>query len=143
MLTTVEKVLFLQDMDIFEYTATEELAHLAVITEELILPTGEVIFREGDLPDAMYVVIDGQVRMTRDGQEVMVTGSKEVFGTWALFDEEPRVVTATTMDECRVLKIDKEDFIDLLADNVRITRSVLKTMVVRLRGLMTRVGSAR
>ncbi|UCF04696.1 MAG: cyclic nucleotide-binding domain-containing protein [bacterium] len=140
MLTTVEKVLFLQDMDIFEYTATEGLAHLAAITEELTLPAGEVIFREGDLPDAMFVVIDGQVKMTRNGQEVMVAGSKEVFGTWALFDEEPRVVTATTIDECRVLKIDKEDFIDLLADNVRITQSVLKTMVIRLRSLMTRVG---
>jgi len=87
----------------------------------------------------MYMVIEGQVRLTRGGQEVMIAEEKDVFGTWALFDDEPRVTTAATLGETRLLRIDKEDFVDLLADHVRITQSILKTVVKRLRNLMERL----
>jgi CRP-like cAMP-binding protein len=139
MLTTVEKVIFLQGIDIFEHTLTEDLAHIALITEEVDLKENAIIFKEGDISDAMYMVIDGKVRLTRDKHEIMVAGRKDVFGSWALFDDEPRIVTATTLEECSLLRIYKEDFIDLLADHVEITQSILKTMVKRLRNLMARV----
>jgi len=139
MLTTVEKVIFLQDVDIFEFTSTEDLAHIAAITDEVQFQPNETIFEEGEISDAMYMVIEGKVRLTRGDQEVMVAQKKDVFGTWALFDDEPRVAAATTLENSRLLQIDKEDFIDLLADHVGITQSVLKTMVKRLRNLMTRI----
>ena len=82
---------------------------------------------------------EGKVNISRAGQEVMVAGHKDVFGTWALFDDEPRVATATTLEDTRLLRIDKEEFIDLLADHVAITQSILKSMVKRLRKLMTRI----
>ena len=139
MLTTVEKVLFLKDIDIFEFTSTEDLAHIASITDEVEFKAEEIISQEGDIPDSMYMVIEGQVKLTRGGEEVMIAQEKDVFGTWALFDDEPLVVTATTLKATRVLRIDKEDFIDLLADYVAITQSILKTMAKRLRRLMTRI----
>lgn len=139
MLTTVEKVIFLQGVDIFEYTSTENLAHIASITDEVEFQADHIIFKEGDFPDAMYMVIDGKVKLSRDGQEVMVAQKKDVFGTWALFDDEPRVATATTLELTQLLQIDKEDFIDLLADHVEITQSILKVMAKRLRKLMTLV----
>ena len=139
MLTTVEKVLFLQDVDIFEFTSTEDLGHIAAITDEVEIKADETIFKEGEFPDAMYIVSEGKVSLSRAGQEVMVAEHKDVFGTWALFDDEPRVATATTLDDTHLLRIDKEEFIDLLADHVAITQSVLKTMVKRLRKLMTRI----
>jgi CRP-like cAMP-binding protein len=139
MLTTVEKVIFLQDIDIFENTMTEDLAHLAAITEEFRLRPDQLVFKEGDFSDALYMVIDGKVRLTRGEAEVMIARSKDVFGTWALFDDLPRVATATTLEECSLLKIDKEEFFDLLADNVEITQSIMKTLVKRMRSLVTRV----
>jgi len=138
MLTTVEKVIFLRDIDIFEHTKTEDLAHIALITGEEEVEKGQTVFREGDISDSMYVVIEGSIRLTRDGEEVMIAERKDVFGSWTLFDDEPRVVTATVLEDCHLLKVDKEDFIDLLADNVKITESILRTMVRRLRNLMTR-----
>jgi len=139
MLSTVEKVLFLQDVDIFEYTSTEDLSHIAAITEEVEFDADIVLFKEGAISDSMYMVIKGKVRLTRGEQEVMVARDKDVFGTWALFDDEPRVATATTLEHTQLLRIDREEFIDLLADYVAITQSVLKTMVKRLRSLMTRI----
>ena len=69
----------------------------------------------------------------------MIAMTKDVFGTWALFDEETRVATATTVEETRLLKIYREDFYDLLADHIRITEGVLKNLSRRLRGLLGRV----
>jgi CRP-like cAMP-binding protein len=139
MLTTVEKVIHLQDFDIFANTSTEDLAFLAAITDEVKLDERQVIFKEGDFPDALYMIIEGKIRLTRDNEEVMVAGSNDSFGTWALFDDEPRVATATTLDECLLLRIDKEEFFDFLADNANITQSIIKTLVKRMRGLMGRV----
>ena len=140
MFTTIEKVIFLQDIDIFESTTTENLAHIAAITEEVEFKKDQVIFKEGELSDALYLVIDGQVRLERENKLVMIAKGKNVFGTWALFDDEPRVVTATSLEDTHLLKIDKEDFYDLLADHVQITQGILKTMAKRLRGIMARVG---
>lgn len=139
MLTTVEKVIFLQDVDIFEYTSTGDLAHIAAITDEVELKANSSVYKEGEFPDAMYVVIAGKVRLSRGDQEVMVAAKKDAFGTWALFDDEPRVATATCLEDSRLLKIDKEDFFDLLADHVEITQSILKVMAKRLRKLMIHV----
>lgn len=138
MLVAVEKVIFLQDVDIFRLISTEDLARVAAITEEIECKAGHALFKINDLSDSMYMVIEGKVKLDRNSEIVMVASHKDVFGTWALFDDEARVVNATVIEQSTLLKIDKEDFIDLLADNVRITRSVLKAMVVKLRNLMTR-----
>jgi CRP-like cAMP-binding protein len=139
MLTTIEKVLFLQDIDIFEFTTTEDLSHIAAITEEFEYEANSIIFKEEEISDSMYVVIEGKVKLARDGQEVMTAEQKDVFGTWALFDDEPRIVTATALENTQLLRIDKEEFVDLLADHVAITQSILKTMAKRLRNLMRRI----
>jgi len=139
MLTTVEKVLLLQDVDIFEHTSTEDLSHIASIAEEIESESEDIIFQEGEISDSMYVVIQGKVRLTREDKEIMVAGKMQAFGTWALFDDEPRVATATALESTQLLRIDKEEFIDLLADHVAITQSILKTMAKRLRKLLTRI----
>ena len=136
MLTTVEKVIFLRDIDIFEFTGTEDLAHIASITEDVTLPDKTTIYREGEPAHALYLVLDGRVRLESDGDEIMVAGYKDNFGVWALFDNSPNVASAITLEKTRLLKIDKEDFIDLLPDHVNITQSVFKALVGKIRTLM-------
>ena len=138
MLTTVEKVIFLQDIDILALTPTEDLARIAAITDEITLEKDQVLFREKDRSDALYIVVEGEVRLDKEGQLVMMARTKDAFGTWSLFDDELRVVTATAVAESRLLRINKEDFIDLLADHVQITQSILKTLAKKLRSLMAR-----
>jgi len=139
-LTVVEKVMLLQNVDVFSEVPTEELAFLANIVEEKRFGEGEQIFAAHDPSDSMYLVIEGKVRLHRDGNEVATIGVNEAFGTWALFDDEPRVLAANATIDSRLLRIDKEAFIDLLADNVQITRGVLKAIVGRLRKLLARFG---
>lgn len=141
MLTTIEKVIFLQDVDIFEYTSTEDLSHIAAITSEIEIKKDSIIYNEGDISDAMYLIIDGTVSLRREAVEVMQGKARDVFGTWALFDDEPRVVSAAALEDCRLLRILKEDFVELLSDHVGITQGVLKKMVKRLRSLVGRTGT--
>jgi CRP-like cAMP-binding protein len=139
MLTVVEKVIFLQEVDIFKNSTTEDLALIAAITQEIELTKDSVIYKEGEIADSMFLVIEGSVLLNREGKELLVSKQKDAIGAWSLLDDEPRVVTAIALEDCRLLKIDKDDFIDLLADNVQITQGILKTIVKRLRNLLTRI----
>lgn len=140
MLTVIEKVIFLQNVDVFASVPTEHLAYLAAITEELEVRPGDFIYKEHEPSNALYLVLDGSVRLERDGREITTAGPREAFGTWALFDEEPRVASAIAVENSHLLRIDRDDFVDLLADHVQITQGVLKTIAGRLRGLVERVG---
>ena len=138
MLTTIEKVIFLQNIDVFEQVPTEQLAEVASIAEEVSIMEGDVIYRENDASDALYLVLEGQIRMHRGDDEIAVVGAKEAFGTWALFDSTPRVVTATALTDAHVLRVEREEFVDLLADHVQIAQGVLQTVAGRLRRLAER-----
>ena len=139
MLSIVEKVILLQNIDVFSEVPTRHLASLAAIAEEVEQIKGDVIYKENDPSDALYLVLEGKVRLHRGEQEISVAERNDAFGTWALFDEEPRVVTAVAAENCRLLRVDREDFIDLLADHVQIAQGVIKTVVKRLRNLVERV----
>ncbi|MBL0060836.1 MAG: cyclic nucleotide-binding domain-containing protein [bacterium] len=136
MLTTVEKVIFLQDVDVFAKIPLEDLAYIAMIADEVSAEAGRVIYSEGDVSDSMYLVLDGSIRLHRGGVEVMVAKPRDVFGTWALFDNETRIVTATSVEESSLLRVDKEDFLDLLSDHSKITEGVLKVLAAKLRNLV-------
>ena len=135
MLSVVEKVIFLQNVDVFSEVPTEQLAFLAAVAEEVDGEAGERLYGEDEPSDCMYLVLQGAVRLHRGNTDVTIAKSKEAFGTWALFDDEPRVVAATCTEPTRLLRVDKDDFIEVLADNVQITQGVLKAIVRRLRAL--------
>lgn len=141
MLGIVEKVIFLQNVDVFTDIPTEQLSYLAAIAEELSVTAGEEIYKIDDPSDALYIVLEGKVRLHREKEEITTAEVNEPFGTWALFDSTPRVATATAAEDSRLLCIDRDDFLDLLSDHVQITEGVLKALVGRLRGLLDRVGA--
>lgn len=140
MLTLIEKVIFLRGIDVFSEVPTEQLGYLAAIAEPQRRGAGERIYEEHAPADSMYVVIRGRVRLHRGDTEVLIAVERSAFGTWALFDDEPRLTAATAIDEVELLRIDKEEFIDLLADHVAITQGVLKAIVRRLRKVVDRLG---
>lgn len=141
MLTIIEKVIALQDVDVFSQVSTEELGYLAAIAVEEAHAAGTTIYHERDPATSMYQVISGRVRLHRGDLEINVAGAGDAFGTWALFDDEVRVSAATVVEDATVLRVGKDDFIDLLADNVEITQGVLKALVGRVRGLIGTLGA--
>ncbi len=141
MLTVIEKVIFLQHVDVFSEISTEQMAYLAAIVKEVPFSKNADIYHEQDPPDAIYLVLEGKVRLHRNGVDIAFIGPQEAFGTWALFDDEPRVATATTLEDTHLLRVGRDDFIDLLSDHVQITQGVLRALTKRLRGLIGESGT--
>lgn len=140
MLTVIEKAIFLQNVEVFADVPAEQLSYLAAIVEEVSFRKGETIYRAHEASDSMYIVLEGRVRLHRDNMEIGVVEKKGALGAWALLDDEPRVVTAEALEDTHFLRIDQDDFIDLLSDHVEITQGVLMTLTKRLHGLAGRVG---
>lgn len=136
MLTIVDKVLFLQNVDIFNHSSTEELAFIGTIAREVEKPKGAIVFKEEESADAMYLVVKGRVRLHKGDQEILTVEEKQAFGTWALFDTEPRLMTATALEDVHLLKIEQEEFYDLLSDHIEITQSIFKALVQRIKRLI-------
>lgn len=134
-LSPVEKVLCLQNVDVFKHATTEMLTYISSIAEEIALPEGTVLFSEQEMSDAMYVVVSGRVRLQKDDVEVVVVKKTQSFGTWALFDNAPRLMTAVTLEHTVLLKIVSDVFYEFLADHDEVTPVIFKAVIERVKAL--------
>lgn len=98
---------------------------------------GEVIFREGDQGDTMYVIQAGRVNInkkTHSGEVTIATLERgEVFGEMALFDKLPRSATAVIEGESRVLTVDKRKFFASISRDPTLAFKILESMSRRIR----------
>lgn len=133
MLSTIEKVLFLKSIELFSQTRGEALAEIGLIALEELHETGDEIFAEGDSGDALYLVLEGKVRVHRQGQTLAELGERECFGEMALLDSETRSANVTTMGPTGLLKISREDFQELLVEKPEIALGIIKVLTARLR----------
>jgi CRP/FNR family transcriptional regulator, cyclic AMP receptor protein len=135
-LSPIDKVLCLQTVDVFKHATTEMLAYVGSIANEITAPSGHVIFSEDDISDAMYVVVSGRVRLDKAGKEILTVGPGQSFGTWALLDKQPRMLTATAVDDVHLLRISSDDFYNLLSDHDEITPVIFKAVIERVNRLI-------
>jgi HEAT repeat protein len=141
-LSLVEKVLLLQNVDVFAEATSEQLSLVAAIAEESQHAAGSFLYREGESADAMFVMVRGRVKLHRGSTEVSILGVDEALGTWALLEDEPRLTSATLLEESVVLRIGRDAFLDVLADHVDLTRAILARVARRLRAVLGQTGSA-
>jgi CRP-like cAMP-binding protein len=135
-LNIVEKVIALEGVELLGNLTPEQLSRIASIAREVKYAPDKIIFEPTRPTDALFVVLDGTVELSRNGEVLHTAGQNEVLGTWALFDQEPMPFTAKTVEDTKVLRIGRDDFYDLLSDNVEITASIFSTLVKRFRKLV-------
>jgi CRP-like cAMP-binding protein len=136
-LNIVEKVIALEGVELWHDLSPEQLARIGSIAEEVKMPPQRVIIEAGKPVDALYVIVEGSVELSRNGEAVATAKQNDVLGAWALFDEkDPLPVTAKTLEDTRLLKIVRDDFYDLLSDNSEITSAIFSTLVKRFRKLV-------
>jgi CRP-like cAMP-binding protein len=133
MITTVEKVLFLKSVDLFRALAGEELAQIAEIAEEQPFAAGEQVFAEGEPGDALYLVVEGAVKVHRGQRQLAQLGVRDVFGEMAVLDSEPRSASVTAVSDAVLLKIARDDFRDILQERPEIGMGIVKVLSRRLR----------
>lgn len=135
-LNIIEKVIALEGVELLKSLTPDQLSRIAAIATEVKYPPGQTVLQPDKPLDALLVVLDGGVELKRDGEVLHVAVQSEVLGAWALFDPDPMPVTAITAEDTRLLRIGRDDFYDLLSDNVEIAATVFSTLVKRFRRLV-------
>lgn len=98
---------------------------------------GQVIFREGDPGKVMFVVMEGQVRLTVNGKTVEVIEPGGIFGELALVDGAPRSASAEADTACTLATISEERFFNLVQQTPRFALRVMRVLAMRLRNMDT------
>ena len=133
MLSTVEKVLILKTVSIFNQTPDHVLADVADLLEEVDASENETIFSKGDPGDSLYVIVDGKVRV-HDGERLLnYLGERDVFGELALLDPEPRSATVTAIEATRLFRLDQMPFYELMEERPEIAAGIIRILTGRLR----------
>ena len=100
---------------------------------------GEIIFREGDTGDVMYVIQSGKVKITRNSPKGDVIlgelAAGEIFGEMALFDRLPRCANAIASGDARILSVDKKKLFPTISKDPTLLFKILETMSQRIRRL--------
>ena len=127
-LSTIEKVIFLKSVDIFEHATVEQLGRIAGLMEEVNFEARETIYNEGDAGDALYVILSGRVALERNGSTIRELKEKEAFGTLEVLDFHPRAANAKAIDQVRALKLNGQEFHDLLSVDFEMVEAVLRML---------------
>ena len=138
-LSIIEKVIFLKSVDIFEHATVEQLGRIAGLTEEVHFKPGEIIFEEGQPGDAFYLLLSGKVFIERNGNTLREMKEKEAFGTLEVLDFHPRAVTAKAVDQVRALKLNGQEFHDLLSLDIEMVEAVFRMLCGLVRRILTLV----
>lgn len=132
----------LSQVYLFRELTPGEMERLLSISKEKKVKKNEVVFREGDIGDAFYLIVTGSIRISTlvpgVGEEALtILREGEYFGEMALIDDAPRSASAIANDDTMLLYIGKDDFRKLLERQTDIAYKLLwiftKTLSARLR----------
>jgi len=107
-------------------------------TEGEVFEAGQVIFNEGEMGFAMYVVLEGEVELQINGGVVETLTPGEPFGEMALIDQAPRVATAVAKTPCRLLAIPEKRFLFMVSAMPHFSLQIMRVMADRLRKMNAR-----
>jgi CRP/FNR family cyclic AMP-dependent transcriptional regulator len=118
---------------LFTGVGPTDLAALAERAVEVEFPPDRVIARQGEIGTGFFVVVDGAVRVVRDGQELAMLGPGEFFGELSVLDGKPRVAQVVTTRDTRCLALATWDFEAVLLANPSLALAILRGLAERLR----------
>jgi CRP/FNR family transcriptional regulator, cyclic AMP receptor protein len=128
------KVELLRGVPLFGACSKRELSRIASLADEIEVPQGKVLTREGDPGWECFVVVDGQATTTvSDRSRVAPLGPGACFGEMSLLDQGPRSATVEAQTDMHLLVLDARSFSSMLEEFPSVARKMLATMAGRLR----------
>lgn len=148
----MEEEEFLQGIPILQNLDEGELHAFMGIARRVQFPRGNVILKEGEVGDTLYIIEEGTVEVSKtlvmklaredfqDRDKILTKLSAEdhaIFGEVALFEQKKRTATVAALTDCRLLEISKSNFLRLAEENPRIgykiSRNIAQLLCSRLR----------
>jgi len=129
---------FLSSVSIFSDLSDSELSNIKILCQTRKYPKNSMIILEEEMGDVVFIVMSGTVKITRvndEGKEVILAmlGSGEVFGEMAILDGESRSANALAQENCEVVTINREEFLNLIKTNNKVALNLMTEFAVRLR----------
>jgi CRP-like cAMP-binding protein len=126
------KVELIKQAPLFAHCSKRELAEVASIADELDLPEGRQLIREGQRGREFFVLLEGEAAVTQDSRQIATMRAGDFFGEIALVSDAPRTATVTSTTPVRVLVVTDRSFRTLLEHVPAIQLKVLKALAERL-----------
>ena len=127
----------LRQIPLFADLSEEDLEQLYQMAETVSIPAGQLVLREGDQGDSLYVVLTGELEVTKrqGSQDILlaVYMPGQFFGEMALLEQAPRSASVRTLQESRLLVISQAAFQTLLTCSPSAPLKILHTVTSRLR----------
>ena len=94
---------------------------------------GDVIFCPGDYSDRMYVVVEGELLLTLEGNEIARLTAGDPFGEMGMVENRPRNTTVTAVTDCTLIPIDRVRFANLVRQHPGFATRIMSIISMRLR----------
>ena len=132
-LTDIEKVFVLKSTQLFSDTPENIIAEIVPIVKEVAVSKGDIIFNKGDNGSSMYIIYEGIVKI-HDGDNTFIENkNRDFFGELALLDPEPRSASATAVTDTLLLKLEEEEWYELMEGRPEVLRSIMRILCRRIR----------
>ncbi|MFC1821185.1 Npt1/Npt2 family nucleotide transporter [Thermodesulfobacteriota bacterium] len=143
-ITIPDKIIHLKGIHIFEGLSVSELAAVASVTEEAFFAPSEIVIKEGDPGESMYLIIGGKVSVLKGHEtdheiELDQIGVGDYFGEMALFEGDVRSATIRTLEESRLLELHKREFTEIVREYPQIALHICKVLSQRMRELHQKI----
>lgn len=126
------KVEALARCSLFEGLTKKELGDLARVTEDLEVAPGKVLCKEGAAASEFFVIIEGEVEVTKGGTPITTLGPGDFFGEIALIEHSTRTATVTATSSLRFFVLTSRAFWGLIERSPAVERKVLRALARRL-----------
>lgn len=136
MLSTMEKILFLNKVSIFEGMTSEQLRIISQICVEEEFLRSENIVEQGDLGDKMYIIVEGIVdiyKENEDGSEAKIATLEKnsIVGEMATITDQTRNATARAYTDVKTLAIPRDEFRELIREYPELSFEIFRVLVKR------------
>jgi CRP-like cAMP-binding protein len=126
------KVELIRNVPLFSRLSTKRLREVAALADEVDVPAGKVLAKEGDRGREFFALLEGEVEVEQGGRLLRRMKAGEFFGEIALVTKMPRTATVTAISPSRVLVITERDFGGLVKNTPEVGRGVAEALVERL-----------
>jgi CRP/FNR family transcriptional regulator, cyclic AMP receptor protein len=132
---TDQKLELLKRTPLLSELRRRELEEVGRLADEVDVPAGRVLMKQGETGSEFFVIVDGSVDIERDGSLVRTLESGDFFGEIALLSEGPRTATATATTPSKLLVLGHREFHSAMSQYPSIQTCVLNSVASRLRRL--------
>jgi CRP-like cAMP-binding protein len=129
------KLELLRRVPLFTQCRGGSLDLISRLADEVDVPDGYTLMRQGDLAQEFFLIVDGRVRIERDGATINSLGPGDFLGEIALLEESRRTATAVTEGPAKLLVITHRGFNSLLDSSSTIRAAIMQGLAARLRRL--------